>query len=61
MVEQADPEEHESWSYQLSFAENAVVSLFKFVNKYIPWHKLPSIIGTFVGSSLVRDIPQLKT
>lgn len=47
MVDQADPVEHESWSYQLSFSENIVVNLFKAVNKHVPWHKLPSLIGTF--------------
>lgn len=47
MVDQADPTEHESYSYQLSFFENATVSLFKLVNKYVPWHKLPALLGTF--------------
>ena len=47
MVDQADPEDHQSYSYQLSFTQNLVVSLFKSVNKYIPWHKLPTLLGTF--------------
>ena len=47
MVDQADPIHHESWSFQLSLAENLIVSLFKLVNKYIPWHKLPTLLGTF--------------
>ena len=47
MVDQADPVEHESWSFKLSFIENAVVSTFKLVIKYIAWHKLPTLVGTF--------------
>ena len=47
MVDQADPIENESWSFQLSLSENLIVSLFKFVNKFIPWHKLPTLLGTF--------------
>ncbi|EMC93180.1 hypothetical protein BAUCODRAFT_230055 [Baudoinia panamericana UAMH 10762] len=45
MVDQADPVEHESWSFQLSFFENLIVSFFKFVNKHIEWHKLPTLLG----------------
>lgn len=37
----------ESYSFQPSFSERTFISLFKFVNKYIPWHKLPPIIGAF--------------
>jgi len=47
MVDNADPVEQESYSVQLNFFENAVVSLFKLINKYIAWHKLPALIGTF--------------
>ncbi|KAK3673080.1 hypothetical protein LTR78_006920 [Recurvomyces mirabilis] len=47
MVDQADPISNESWSFELSLAENLVVSFFKLVNKYIPWHKLPTLLATF--------------
>lgn len=35
---------------KLSFFQRSVVRFFKFVNSYISWHKLPKVIGTFVGS-----------
>lgn len=35
----------ESYSYKPSFFDRLGVSLFKFINKYIPWHKLPPIFG----------------
>ena len=37
----------ESYSFQPSFPERTFISLFKFVNKYVPWHKLPPILGAF--------------
>lgn len=45
MVDQADPVEQESYSIQLSFFENTLVSLFKWINKFIAWHKLPTLLG----------------
>lgn len=45
MVDQADPQEHESYAFQLSLFENLLVSIFKIVNKYVQWHKLPTLIG----------------
>ena len=53
MVKQSDKTDDEPWSYQPSFIENTVVKLFKFVNKYIAWHNLPSILGTFVSHTSV--------
>ena len=37
----------DSYSFQPSFTERISISLFKFVNKYTPWHKLPPILGAF--------------
>jgi hypothetical protein len=47
MVDQRDAVENEKWSLQLTTAENVVVSIFKLINKYIAWHRLPAILGTF--------------
>src|ERR1700740_1550532 len=30
-----------------SLIEPAIVAIFKFVNKLVPWHKLPSWLGVF--------------
>jgi hypothetical protein len=35
----------ESYSYQPSFTERTFISLFKFINKHTPWHKLPPSLG----------------
>lgn len=35
----------DSPSFQPSFGERVFISLFKFINKYTPWHKLPPIVG----------------
>jgi hypothetical protein len=35
----------ESYSFQPSFTERIFISLFKFINKHIPWHKLPPSVG----------------
>lgn len=32
-------------NFRPDFLDRVIVSLFKFVNKHIPWHKLPGIIG----------------
>ncbi len=37
----------ESYSFQPSFADRTFISLFKFINKYVPWNKLPPIVGVF--------------
>lgn len=42
----------ESNSFQPSFTERTFISLFKFVNKYIQWHKLPSLVGALNLASL---------
>jgi len=47
MVDQADAVEHGNYSVKLSLFQNTAVSLFKWVNKYIAWHKLPTLVGTF--------------
>lgn len=49
MAPQAEKKSDDSsWTYQPSFVENAVVKSFKFINKHIEWHKLPTLLGTFV-------------
>ncbi|KAF2787741.1 heme peroxidase [Melanomma pulvis-pyrius CBS 109.77] len=35
----------ESYSFQPSFTQRVFISLFKFINKHTPWHKLPPIVG----------------
>ena len=37
----------ENMTFQPSFGERVGISFFKFVNKHIPWFKLPTIIGAF--------------
>ena len=32
-------------SYQPSFVERTAVSAFKFINKFVPWYKLPGLLG----------------
>lgn len=44
-------EDETKWAYKPSFVENAVVKLFKGINKHVEWHKLPTILGTFVSSN----------
>ena len=39
-------------SYQPGFLDRTTISLFKFVNNYVPWYKLPGIIGAFNLSAL---------
>ncbi len=34
-------------TYQPTLGERAGISVFKFVNRYIPWYKLPGLIGAF--------------
>ncbi|KAH8815587.1 heme peroxidase [Xylogone sp. PMI_703] len=34
-------------SFQPSFVERTLISTFKTVNKYIPWHRLPGPLGVF--------------
>jgi hypothetical protein len=34
-------------SYDLSIIDKAQISLFKGINQFVPWHKLPSYIGAF--------------
>jgi len=46
----------ESSSFQPSFAERTSISLFKFINKYVPWHKLPPIVGALNLSFLRTEL-----
>lgn len=34
-------------SESLSFTDRILVKIFKIVNKVVPWHKLPKLIGEF--------------
>lgn len=45
-------------SYQPGFIDRLNVSFFKFVNKYIPWHKLPSLIGALNLEALRVELRQ---
>jgi hypothetical protein len=39
---------------KLSFAQRAVVKFFKFVNKLVSWHNLPTLMGTFASPCYVE-------
>jgi hypothetical protein len=45
-------------TFQPSFIERMIVGTFKIVNKYVPWHKLPSIIGIFNLDALRIELRQ---
>ncbi|KAH9219924.1 heme peroxidase [Leptodontidium sp. 2 PMI_412] len=37
----------ESPTFQPSFLEGVFIKIFNFINRFIPWHRLPGIIGAF--------------
>lgn len=39
-------------TFRPSLVERALISTFHFINKFVPWHKLPSIIGALNLDSL---------
>ncbi|KAL8736503.1 MAG: hypothetical protein Q9166_000295 [cf. Caloplaca sp. 2 TL-2023] len=45
-------------SYKPSLSDRLVVNLFRFVNKFIPWHRLPSFIGAFNLDALRIELRQ---
>jgi hypothetical protein len=45
-------------SYKPGFLDRLTVSLFHLVNKFIPWHKLPSIIGALNLEALRVELRQ---
>lgn len=45
-------------NYQLGFGENILVKLFHFINKYVEWHKLPTIVGALNLSALRVELRQ---
>jgi len=45
-------------SFHPSFLDRILVGFFKRVNNYIPWHKLPSIIGTINLEALRIELRQ---
>ena len=40
-----------------SLAQRAVVKFFKLINKLVSWHKLPTLMGTFVSRCKVTPSP----
>jgi Animal haem peroxidase len=34
-------------SFKPSFVERTFISTFHLINKFVPWHKLPSVMGAF--------------
>jgi hypothetical protein len=46
------PEPRMTMSYQPGLIDRTTISLFKFVNKYVAWYKLPGILGAFNLSAL---------
>lgn len=45
-------------SFEANLFERLNISLFKFVNKYIPWHKLPTLIGAVNLEALRVELRQ---
>ena len=45
-------------SYKASFTERLLVAFFHLVNKYIPWHKLPAIVGALNLDALRVELRQ---
>jgi hypothetical protein len=45
-------------SYQASLLERLNIAIFKLVNKHIPWHKLPTIIGAMNLEALRVELRQ---
>lgn len=45
-------------NYKLSFGDGLLVKLFHWVNKLVPWHKLPSLIGAINLDALRIELRQ---
>jgi Animal haem peroxidase len=45
-------------TFQPSLVERVLVGSFKIVNKFIPWHKLPSFLGVFNLDALRIELRQ---
>lgn len=45
-------------SYKPGLTERLLVSLFHFINRLIPWHKLPSIVGALNLDALRVELRQ---
>ena len=45
-------------NYKLSFTDRLLVSFFHFVNKFIPWHKLPTYLGALNLDALRLELRQ---
>jgi len=50
----AEPEP--TMSYQPGFLDKATISIFHFVNKFVPWYKLPGLLGAFNLSALRTEL-----
>ncbi|RAR11183.1 heme peroxidase [Stemphylium lycopersici] len=46
------------YAYTPSFAQRSLISIFKAVNKFIPWHKLPTYIGVLNAAALRYELRQ---
>lgn len=47
-------------SYKPSLSERLIVGLFHFINRIIPWHKLPSLIGAMNLEALRIELRQFN-
>ena len=45
-------------SYKAGLSDRLLVGLFHFINKFIPWHKLPSILGALNLDALRVELRQ---
>jgi hypothetical protein len=46
------------YAYTPSFAQRALIYIFKGVNKFIPWHKLPTYLGVLNAAALRYELRQ---
>jgi len=47
-------------SFQLGFFDRLLVALFHFINKYVPWHKLPPVLGALNLDALRLELRQFN-
>lgn len=49
---------HRTYTYTPSLAERSLTALFKCVNRFVPWHKLPTYIGIINLAALRYELRQ---
>jgi hypothetical protein len=48
----------ETYTYNPSFSQRLLISVYKGVNKFIPWHKLPTYVGVLNLSAFRYELRQ---